>query len=188
MKCVKCGANVVEGYFSQSQGFNCVTCWEEGNSMAKKQACVRTDLSFYDRDQLLLVVEVAKELLKKSKPKKSTLGPALKARFIKFYEAYFGVQYYWTAKDAKAVDSISRKIKTKLDPALAEDESALIYGFEAFILRTLQLKDAWINEHFTPGVIDSQFNQIYLKIKNGKAVKSTVTDSFRERVARQANS
>jgi hypothetical protein len=168
----------VEGYFSQSQGFNCVRCWQ-GNSQ-------RIDLSSYTHDELLEIISTAKELLKKSSSKKINLRSGIKAKFLEVYEKLFGVNYYWTGKDAKSTVSIVNKIKTKLAANGQITDESLISGFEAFITKTYMLNDSWLTQNFSPSVIDSQFNQIYLKIKNGKSTKSTVTESFRERVARQA--
>ena len=88
------------------------------------------------------------------------------------FEAYFlelyGEPYYWQAKDAKAMNSILKKIafaRSHKNPPLPTDDDSLLKAWSEF----LHLIDkTWIMNNFSVNKIDSQYNEIVSEIKNHK--------------------
>ena len=55
--------------------------------------------------------------------------------------------------------------------AVCPDKMLLsIADLKAFLAKTWELGDQWLNEHFTPKNINHQFNTIYVYIKSGKKI------------------
>ena len=111
---------------------------------------------------------------KKKPPKEPT--PCHRGRQI--FEAYFlelyGEPYYWQAKDAKAMNSILKKISFarshKTVPLPIDDES-LLKALEEFLRR---IDKTWIMNNFSVNKIDSQYNEIVSEMKNHR---QNVTDN-----------
>ena len=88
------------------------------------------------------------------------------------FEAYFlelyGEPYYWQAKDAKAMNSILKKIafaRSHKKPPLPTDDDSLLKAWSEF----LHLIDkTWIMNNFSVNKIDSQYNEIVSEMKNHK--------------------
>jgi hypothetical protein len=88
------------------------------------------------------------------------------------FEAYFlelyGELYYWQAKDAKAMNSILKKIafaRSHKNPPLPTDDDSLLKAWSEF----LHLIDkTWIMNNFSVNKIDSQYNEIVSEMKNHK--------------------
>lgn len=88
------------------------------------------------------------------------------------FEAYFlelyGEPYYWQAKDAKAMNSILKKIafaRSHKNPPLPTDDDSLLKAWGEF----LHLIDkTWIMNNFSVNKIDSQYNEIVSEMKNHK--------------------
>ena len=88
------------------------------------------------------------------------------------FEAYFlelyGEPYYWQAKDAKAMNSILKKIafaRSHKNPPLPTDDDSLLKAWSEF----LHLIDkTWIMNNFSVNKIDSQYNEIVSEMKNHK--------------------
>ena len=103
------------------------------------------------------------------KPQKEPT-PCHKGRQI--FEAYFlelyGEPYYWQAKDAKAMNSILKKIafaRSHKNPPLPTDDDSLLKAWSEF----LHLIDkTWIMNNFSVNKIDSQYNEIVSEMKNHK--------------------
>lgn len=89
------------------------------------------------------------------------------------FEAYFlelyGEPYYWQAKDAKAMNSILKKIafaRSHRAAPLPTDDESLLKAWEEF----LHLIDkTWIMNNFSVNKIDSQYNEIVSEMKNHKS-------------------
>ena len=111
---------------------------------------------------------------KKKPPKEPT--PCHRGRQI--FEAYFlelyGEPYYWQAKDAKAMNSILKKIafaRSHRTVPLPTDDESLLKAWGEF----LHLIDkTWIMNNFSVNKIDSQYNEIVSEMKNHR---QNVTDN-----------
>ena len=104
--------------------------------------------------------------------KKPQKEPTPCHRGRQIFEAYFlelyGEPYYWQAKDAKAMNSILKKIafaRSHRTVPLPTDDESLLKAWGEF----LHLIDkTWIMNNFSVNKIDSQYNEIVSEMKNHK--------------------
>ncbi len=95
-------------------------------------------------------------------------SPCHKGRriFEAFYLELYGEPYYWQAKDAKAMNSILKKIayaRSHRATPLPVDVDSLLKAWEEFLRR---IDKDWIMNNFSVNKIDSQYNEIISEIKN----------------------
>lgn len=111
---------------------------------------------------------------KKSKPKEFTICHKGRQIFEKYYQELYDSAYYWQPKDAKAMNSILKKISFarshKTVPLPIDDES-LLKALEEFLRR---IDKTWIMNNFSVNKIDSQYNEIVSEMKNHR---QNVTDN-----------
>lgn len=113
-----------------------------------------------------------KENNKSNPPAKSPVHKECKEFFLNFYEEKKGTGYYFQAIDGKKLNSIIKKIDFKIkEKGCAEKEKDLevIRGFKIFIEYAYKDTDNWTRDNFSLSVIDSKFNDIFSKIKNGQS-------------------
>ena len=103
---------------------------------------------------------------RKSKPKEFTICHKGRQIFEKYYQELYDSAYYWQPKDAKAMNSILKKISFarshKTVPLPIDDES-LLKALEEFLRR---IDKTWIMNNFSVNKIDSQYNEIVSEMKN----------------------
>lgn len=111
---------------------------------------------------------------RKSKPKEFTICHKGRQIFEKYYQELYDSAYYWQPKDAKAMNSILKKISFarshKIVPLPIDDES-LLKALEEFLRR---IDKTWIMNNFSVNKIDSQYNEIVSEMKNHR---QNVTDN-----------
>jgi hypothetical protein len=111
---------------------------------------------------------------RKSKPKEFTICHKGRQIFEKYYQELYDSAYYWQPKDAKAMNSILKKISFarshKTVPLPIDDES-LLKALEEFLRR---IDKIWIMNNFSVNKIDSQYNEIVSEMKNHR---QNVTDN-----------
>ena len=111
---------------------------------------------------------------RKSKPKEFTLCHKGRQIFEAYFLELYGEPYYWQAKDAKAMNSILKKIafaRSHKNPPLPTDDDSLLKAWSEF----LHLIDkTWIMNNFSVNKIDSQYNEIVSEMKNHR---QNVTDN-----------
>lgn len=111
---------------------------------------------------------------RKSKPKEFTICHKGRQIFEKYYQELYDSAYYWQPKDAKAMNSILKKISFarshKAVPLPIDDES-LLKALEEFLRR---IDKTWIMNNFSVNKIDSQYNEIVSEMKNHR---QNVTDN-----------
>lgn len=111
---------------------------------------------------------------RKSKPKEFTICHKGRQIFEKYYQELYDSAYYWQPKDAKAMNSILKKISFarshKRVPLPIDDES-LLKALEEFLRR---IDKTWIMNNFSVNKIDSQYNEIVSEMKNHR---QNVTDN-----------
>lgn len=111
---------------------------------------------------------------RKSKPKEFTICHKGRQIFEKYYQELYDSAYYWEPKDAKAMNSILKKISFarshKTVPLPIDDES-LLKALEEFLRR---IDKTWIMNNFSVNKIDSQYNEIVSEMKNHR---QNVTDN-----------
>ena len=111
---------------------------------------------------------------RKSKSKEFTICHKGRQIFEKYYQELYDSAYYWQPKDAKAMNSILKKISFarshKTVPLPIDDES-LLKALEEFLRR---IDKTWIMNNFSVNKIDSQYNEIVSEMKNHR---QNVTDN-----------
>ena len=78
----------------------------------------------------------------------------------------------WTGKEVKAVDELKKKLVERIRKTGALDtEERIKENFALFLQMTRDLNDNWLNDHFTPATLNSQFNNLIIRLKNGKGTR-----------------
>lgn len=111
---------------------------------------------------------------KKSKPKEFTICHKGRQIFEKYYQELYDSAYYWQPKDAKAMNSILKKIsfaRSHKTVPLPIDAESLLKALEEFLRR---IDKTWIMNNFSVNKIDSQYNEIVSEMKNHR---QNVTDN-----------
>ena len=104
----------------------------------------------------------------KKPPKEHTICHRGRQIFEAYFLELYGEPYYWQAKDARAMNSILKKIafaRSHRTAPLPTDEESLLKAWGEF----LHLIDKnWIMNNFSVNKIDSQYNEIVSEMKNHK--------------------
>lgn len=104
----------------------------------------------------------------KKPPKEHTICHRGRQIFDAYFLELYGEPYYWQAKDAKAMNSILKKIafaRSHKNSPLPTDDDSLLKAWGEF----LHLIDkTWIMNNFSVNKIDSQYNEIVSEMKNHK--------------------
>lgn len=104
----------------------------------------------------------------KKPPKEHTICHRGRQIFEAYFLELYGEPYYWQAKDAKAMNSILKKIafaRSHRTVPLPTDDESLLKAWGEF----LHLIDkTWIMNNFSVNKIDSQYNEIVSEMKNHK--------------------
>jgi len=116
--------------------------------------------------------------------KENSLHQQLKNIFLDVYSIKTGLPYYWTGKDGKHLSELAEKMRFILQQMQKiPDDSQIIDNFR-IILENIQ--DNWILEHFSVAIINSKFNEIVSKIKNGQngqqTGKNNISPEFRRKL------
>ena len=128
----------------------------------EKEKCLNRQLS---SDELVLTQERAK---KKPSSKEYSICHKGRIAFESYYLELYGEPYYWQAKDAKAMNSLLRKIsysRTHRTDPLPVDDDNLLNALVAFLHR---IDKSWIMDNFSVNKIDSQYNEIISEIRNNR--------------------
>ena len=117
---------------------------------------------------------------RKSKPKEFTICHKGRQIFEKYYQELYDSAYYWQPKDAKAMNSILKKIafaRSHRTVPLPTDEESLLKAWGEF----LHLIDkTWIMNNFSVNKIDSQYNEIVSEMKNHKQNVTSNGNKYRK--------
>ena len=115
--------------------------------------------------------------------KKSSLVATLKKIFDEGYKSVYNEDFYWTAKDTKALKEIIQKLQFKMKAKNIElTDEHTINSFNAFLNN---ITDKWILANFSPSIINSKFNEIITQIyarhtKQSSSVESAAIDLLRK--------
>lgn len=96
--------------------------------------------------------------------------------FEDFYLRYFKVPFYWQGKDASAVVRILGQIRFLMQECDRNDNKQLSVNFQAFVTKAYLTADTFTKDHFNLPLLSSKFNEIYLKIKNGRKQHQNARD------------
>lgn len=99
--------------------------------------------------------------VKKSSKKKSSNPLISKGREIfesRYAELFDGGVYYWQAKDAVAMDSLTKKIiHSRKQKGMSVEEGDVLKGLTAFLN---SITDSWLIKNFSVTNISSKYNEI----------------------------
>ncbi len=83
--------------------------------------------------------------------------------FLIYAEKNEGENYAFQAKDGLHLKQLLNKIRRKhLDKELAIEDENLLDSFAAYVGA---IRDPWVLDNFTIPILNSKFNEIYIKIK-----------------------
>lgn len=100
----------------------------------------------------------------------------IKSDFLAWYKYIKKVDYYFTGKDGSAIKQIIKKIEFQNSGASPRDDFR-------FLLKNIN--DQWINENLSLSLINSKFNEILSKIKNGTTTKQRESKEDTKRILEQ---
>jgi hypothetical protein len=100
----------------------------------------------------------------------------IKKDFLDWYKYLKKVDYYFTGKDGAAIKQIINKIQFQNSGAEIRDDFR-------FLLKNIN--DQWINENLSLSLINSKFNEILSKIKNGNTKKQSESKADTKRILEQ---
>ena len=116
----------------------------------------------------------------KKPPKEHTICHRGRQIFEAYFLELYGEPYYWQAKDAKAMNSILKKIafaRRHKNSPLPTDDDSLLKAWGEF----LHLIDkTWIMNNFSVNKIDSQYNEIVSEMKNHKQNVTSNGNKYRK--------
>ena len=107
-------------------------------------------------DEIEVEKETESELEKKKEILEPSLHSVLKEIFLEFYNKGGEYNYYWKAKDGKAMQGIIAQLRSNCE----EDKIP-----DAFRVLLEKNNDKWINDNLSVSIINSKFNEIVRKIK-----------------------
>lgn len=126
---------------------------------------------------------------KPAKPKRSNgLNANARKAFEEHFRNTFGEEYYWTAKDAGNMSQLLRKLTfSREQRQMPVDDASVLYALQVFLT---SVKDSWLLDNFSVANINSKYNEIVSKAKNGNsgtgAIGSSTTGSTEKFVCSKA--
>ena len=102
-----------------------------------------------------------------SKPKKEpTLISKARYAFEAYFRDSFDAEYYWTAKDAKNMKDLLKKISfARASKNMSTDDDSLVEGMKALLD---SIGNNFVLDNFTVPIINSQYNAIVAQAKAAK--------------------
>ena len=115
-----------------------------------------------------------------SKESTTSISGKAKVRFCDVYQELTRERYYWTAKDAGSMSALLKKIEAKIrDNGEAYTDIDVLNTLE-YYLREAYKRDKWIADYYNVANLNSQFNNLYNTIKNGKTNSGLSQDYIRD--------
>ena len=125
--------------------------------------------------------------------------------WMRLYDELKHEHYYWTGKDSAHLKQLLAKIRSKMAEMMASTGSATATGknppdplkrgsfTDADVVANMELfcrkaceADSWVADNLSPAIINSKFNELYTKIKNGRTKPNQgVSQEYRRRLAEQ---
>ena len=112
---------------------------------------------------------VDREWIKTNISRENSTGLSGKAKliFCDVYRELTNETYYWTAKDAGCMNILLKKIRAKIIEAGSACEDNEVLNTMEYYIRQAYKVDPWIADHYNVANLNSQFNNLYNKIKYG---------------------
>lgn len=127
-------------------------------------------------NEALARIKELEEKIAKDNPAKPKRANILNANARKAFEEHFrntfGEEYYWTAKDAGNMSQLLRKLTfSREQRQMPVDDASVLYALQVFLT---SVKDSWLLDNFSVANINSKYNEIVSKAKNGNSGKGTI--------------
>lgn len=127
-------------------------------------------------NEALARIKELEEKIAKDNPAKPKRANSLNANARKAFEEHFrntfGEEYYWTAKDAGNMSQLLRKLTfSREQRQMPVDDASVLYALQVFLT---SVKDRWLLDNFSVANINSKYNEIVSKAKNGNSGKGTI--------------
>lgn len=112
--------------------------------------------------------------------------------WMRLYDELKHEHYYWTGKDSAHLKQLLAKVRSKMaetvastGPATSFTDADVVANMELFCRKACEA-DQWVADNLSPAIINSKFNELYNKIKNGrKRQQQGVSDEYRRKLAEQ---
>lgn len=99
--------------------------------------------------------------------------------WMRLYDELKHEHYYWTGKDSANLKQLLAKIRAKMaempSPTPTTDADT-VANMELFCRKAAKA-DSWVADNLSVAIINSKFNELYTKIKNGKSATNNKPDS-----------
>lgn len=106
--------------------------------------------------------------------------------WMRLYDELKHEHYYWTGKDSAHLKQLLAKVRAKMAEAQTgtSTDADVVANMELFCRKAAEA-DPWVADNLSPALINSKFNELYTKIKNGRKKQQGVSDDYRRRLAEQ---
>lgn len=112
--------------------------------------------------------------------------------WMRLWEDLKGERYYWTGKDSAHLKQLLAKIRSKMaempiptGSATSFTDADVVANMELFCRKACEA-DSWVADNLSPAIINSKFNELYTKIKNGRTKPNQgVSQEYRRKLAEQ---
>lgn len=98
--------------------------------------------------------------------------------WMRLYDELKHEHYYWTGKDSAHLKQLLAKIRSKMAemPEASFTDADVVANMELFCRKACEA-DSWVADNLSVAIINSKFNELYTKIKNGKSATNNKPDS-----------
>ena len=94
--------------------------------------------------------------------------------WMRLYDELKHEHNYWTGKDSAHLKQLLAKVRSKMaetvastGPATSFTDADVVANMELFCRKACEA-DQWVADNLSPAIINSKFNELYNKIKNGR--------------------
>lgn len=105
---------------------------------------------------------------KRVRPKSPT-DPAVRPctdAFVELYKQRYGEVYAWSPTDAKMTKLAISKIRAKMPEQERCDTEKVTNNYRTFVGLVMRINDKFIQDNMSPKLIESKFNELYIRLKN----------------------
>ena len=116
--------------------------------------------------------------------KAPSLSTRMRDVFNEFYSQVTGEEFYWSAREMKALKDISTKIVFSLkSKGRCSEAGDVLSAFPQFLMC---ISDPWIIQHLSPSIISSKYNEIITSYRTRQIAPRNATEEKREHLSQLA--
>ncbi len=130
---------------------------------------IGVDVDLADTDKsVVTIVENHNKPTNQDKTPKNPFHSQMKSLFLEYYKRTKGFDFYWSPKEASALNQVYEKIRFSIssngitDVTIPDSFSALLES----------ISDKWILENMTVSIINSKYNELISKAKSKSGANS----------------